>query len=454
MSLFRGQSIGLIAMITLAIVSGLYWLSRGQVRPEGLIFWRVNETWDREVYGRAIRRWEAQNNQPVTVQVLGESGLWRRMRSGFFSGTPVADLIEMHLEIMMGVYNGPVEAIGFRDLTDLLRRDGLIDVLNQPSLSPWSSRGRIYGIPVSVSGVLLAYRADIVESAGIDMEAIETWDEFMDTLKPLVQDFDGDGYADRYLLEMEEGQNGAWVEMLVLQAGGGYFDRQGKVTIDSEINAEVISKIALWGANPNKLTVDLPINNLAGNQLLIDGYVVAWLTSDWRTKLLKLYLKPLSGKVKLMPLPAWKKGGRRTSMLGSRMIGIPKTGARIEESWDLAKKLYLDRDSCRNRYLESDAITPLKSLWDDPIFDQPDPFFSGLPKGRMFIEQAPFTPEIPSSPYNLAARRVVADATRNLRDYAEKNGVVSVDELLARARTLLGEAEGNIRLRLDRYDSQ
>lgn len=297
---------------------------------------------------------------------------------------------------------------------------------------------------------MLAYRADIVEAAGFEMEAIETWDEFMDTLRPLVRDLDGDGYPDRYLLEMDEGQNGGWVEMLILQAGGRYFDSGGEVAINSEINARVISKIALWGAKPDKLTVDLPVNSLAGNQLLNDGYAVAWLVSDWRTKFMKLYLKPLAGKVKLMPIPAWEKGGRRTSVMGSVMLGIPKTGKNIEKSWDLVKKLYLDREVCRDRYLESDAITPLSTLWDDPIYDLPDPFFSGQKKGRMFIDLATDVPEIPSSPYNLAARRVVDTAARNLRAFAEEGGITLPEELHSKARELLAKAEADIRFMADR----
>ncbi len=448
---FSNQSMGLIAITGLAVVSGLYGLLRPDNEPEGLTFWRVNESWDREIYSRAIEDWKAESNRQVNVEVLGDLGLWQRMRSSFFSGSPVADLIEMHLEIMMGVYNGPEEAIGFLDLTELLQRDGLLEVINRPTLSPWSSRGHIYGIPVTVSGVLLAYRADIVEEAGIDMAAIETWDEFMDTLRPLVQDVDGDGFPDRYLLEMEEGsRTGSWVEMLILQAGGRYFDPDGKVVINSETNARVISKIALWGARPDKLIVDIPVFTLAGNQLLNDGYVVAWLVSDWRTKFMKLYLKPLAGKVKLMPIPAWEKGGRRTSVLGSRMLGIPKTGDNIEESWDLVKKLYLDRKVCRDRYLESDGITPLTSLWDDPIYDQPDPFFMGQKKGRMFIEQAPEVPEIPSSAYNLAARRAVASAAKNLRDFAEEKGITTSEDLYSKAHELLAEAEAGIRFLADR----
>ena len=101
-ALIKNQSLGLVLITALAVVSGIYWFLNPAQKVEGLTFWRVNDTWDKELYGRAIEDWAEANDQQVNIQVLGENGLWQRMRSGFFSGTPMADLIEMHLEIMMG----------------------------------------------------------------------------------------------------------------------------------------------------------------------------------------------------------------------------------------------------------------------------------------------------------------------------------------------------------------
>ncbi len=82
-------------------------------------------------------------------------------------------------------FAGPIEAVGFVDLTDRLAKDGLLERINTPSFSPWSSRGRVFGLPHDVHPVMLGYRADIVEAAGIDVSKIETWDDFERIMRPL-----------------------------------------------------------------------------------------------------------------------------------------------------------------------------------------------------------------------------------------------------------------------------
>ena len=109
-------------------------------------------------------------------------------------------------------YSGPgpnlppdIEDVGFVDLTERLESEGLLETINRPSFAPWTSRGRIYGIPHDVHPMLLCYRADIIEGAGIDMSKIETWEDFARELRPLMHDLDGDGRPDRFLLAGETG---------------------------------------------------------------------------------------------------------------------------------------------------------------------------------------------------------------------------------------------------------
>jgi arabinosaccharide transport system substrate-binding protein len=142
--------------------------------------------------------------------------------SGFLSNTPLADMMEIERSQIGQFFSGPVNDIGFTDLTDRLHKEGLDTALNEPSFGPWTSRGRVYGLPHDVHSIMLAYRADLVEAAGIDITQIETWDDFARVMKPMIQDFDGDGQPDRYLLNLWY-TNPDSVEMMLLQARGNFF---------------------------------------------------------------------------------------------------------------------------------------------------------------------------------------------------------------------------------------
>ncbi|MEM6256787.1 MAG: extracellular solute-binding protein [Planctomycetota bacterium] len=232
-------------ILLIAIASSVAITFWPDVESEGLVFWTFAPHHAR-MYDEAVEEWNKYSRKAETeaiqMFVLSMGALNRRTQSGMWAKTPTSDLVEIEQPSVARFMAGPVEEIGFYDLTDRLHSEGIYDQLNEPSFAPWSSRGRIFGLPHDVHPVLLCYRADLVEAAGINVSTIKTWDDFEKAMKPLVRDLNGDGDPDRYAL-------GLWftsapdIETLLLQAGGGTFDERGNSIIGSDANAQVISTI-------------------------------------------------------------------------------------------------------------------------------------------------------------------------------------------------------------------
>ncbi|MEM8782842.1 MAG: extracellular solute-binding protein [Planctomycetota bacterium] len=416
--------------------------------PEGLTLWTFAKPHG-ELYQRLMREaQEGENPEDQTqlnVFVIDGAALTRRTLSGFWSGTPLADLIEIERGAMNQYVSGPIEDVGFTDLTDRLEAEGLLDAINTPSFGPWTSRGRIFGLPHDVHPVLLAYRADLVEAAGIDVSEIETWNDFVRVMSPLITDTDGDGRIDRYLINLWHTSIDE-IEVLMLQAGGGTFDEYEQSLIASDANAKVAAHVVAWTLGDSRIGIDAPDFSASGNQLKLEGKVVAQLMPDWLAGVWKLDLPQLGGRVKLMPIPAWEPGGRRTSVRGGTMIAIPKATEDFETAWEVAKFLYLSEELAEELYKVNSIVSPIKSLWDAPFYDEPDPYFSDQPAGRKFIQQAPDVPFRSSNPYHTQARTRIAEAISKLYDEAESGQIVPVDQLtpealIPRAQALLQEAE-------------
>ncbi|MFK7788544.1 MAG: ABC transporter substrate-binding protein, partial [Phycisphaeraceae bacterium] len=347
------------------------------------------------MYGPVIEDWNASAQEkgvePIQMNVLSMGALNRRTQSGMWAKTPTSDLVEIEQPSVARFMAGPVEEVGFYDLTDRLKEEGIYEKLNEPSFAPWSSRGRIFGLPHDVHPVLLCYRADLVEAAGIDVSKIETWDDFEQAMGELVEDTDGDGDTDRYAL-------GLWftsardVETLLLQAGGGTFNEQGRSIIASDVNAQVIARMVRWCVGPNRIAIDAPEFSPSGNELKLRGSVVAALMPDWLAGVWMNDMTALGGKLKLMPLPAWEKGGRRTSVMGGTMIAIPKTTRDFDSAWAFAKELYLSPNLAQKLFESNHIISPAIDLWDEPYYAVKEPYFSGQQSGLMYIDQAPNVP--------------------------------------------------------------
>ncbi len=447
-SMLSSVSLGIGVILTLAIGSSLALLAWPARNSPGLEMWIFSPE-HKLLYEPALEQRAAQDEPNVNMRVIGIPALKSRMMSGFFAGLPTADLIEIERQMAGQAFTGPIDSVGFTDLTDLIEREGLLEQINAPSFGPWTSRGRIFGLPHDVHPVLLAYRADIVEGAGIDVTQIETWDDFARVMRPLMADNDGDGNPDRYLLGLWE-TDADRMETLMLQGGGRFFDEQGQIAMDTDLNAQLLAKLVSWCVGPDRIAADVPDFTGAGNKLKLEGYAVAFVMPDWMCNIWRLQLPQLAGKVKVMPLPAWEPGGRRTSVWGGTMLGVPKTTQRFDESWALARDLYFSESIARELYTRNDIVTPIKLYWDDPMFDQPDAYFSGQAKGRMYVQQAPLIPARTSSPYYKQAMDRLRDAAVAVAEWSRSTRTYEYDAIQARCRNELARAEVAVKRQMDR----
>lgn len=132
------------------------------------------------------------------------------------------------------------------------------------------------------------------------------------------------------------------------------------------------------------------------------------------------------------------------------MLGIPKTSEHIEQSWEAAKLLYTSPEVARELYQQVDIVTPIRSLWNDPVYDIPDPFFMDQPKGRMYLDLAPDVPIRSSSPYNYNAVLEIRDAAVNLLSWANANKSFTMEAILPQAESMLRRGQESIERQMSR----
>jgi arabinosaccharide transport system substrate-binding protein len=441
---------GVWTMVVLACVSSAAVLLLPAAPREKTQFW-IFAKQHREIYDALIARWNRTHPENrVEMSLVNIPVMEQRMMSGFLTGTPMADVVEVERLVAGRAFTGPLDQVGFVDLTDRLKSECLFDGINAPSFSPWTSRGRIFGLPHDVHPVLLMYRADLVEAAGIDVSKIETWDDYFRLLRPLMRDLDGDGRVDRYLLNASP-SDPATTELLLLQAGGAVFDEQERPTLTSRANARALARLVPWHAGPARACrwSDV-VTTASGQQTLVDGLVVAVLTPDWLSGHFKKQVPNLAGKIKVMPLPAWERGGRRTSVWGGTMLGIAKNSPHVEADWEFAKAIYLSQEMAVELYRSTNIVSPIKAHWMNPVYDEPDPYFSGQPVGRLYLQQAPDVPRRPASPYNTQAIRKLTNCLTLLVEYARQHQLYDPAALEPEAQRLLDDAQCDVERQIER----
>jgi arabinosaccharide transport system substrate-binding protein len=443
-------SLGAWIILLGALFSAAIYLALPVPHQRGRDFWLFSPP-NLPPYVEAAKSWNAAHpaSDQLNVQLIHYQALERRLVAAFTADAPVADLVETESHAMARAFAGPLEGVGFVDLTDRLHAEELTKAINAPSFSLWTSRGRTFGLPHDVHPCLLGYRADIVEAAGIDMSKIETWEDFRRVLAPLIQDFDGDGRADRYLLNFWD-NNFDLIEMLVLQAGGPFFDPSGYPQLNTARNAHTLASLVSWIAGPDRFCVDAREFTAGGDRMRIEGTVIASILPDWLAGTWKTYIPALHGKVKLMKLPAWEPGGRRTSVSGGTCVGITKAAPDFERAWAMAKHLYLSPQVAEAHFRATCIISPVKKFWELPAYHEPDAFFSGQRVGELYIAEAPNVPERHSSPFLSLAKERMMSILVSLKATAMARQQFDVDALQPEAQALLDAAQADIAARLDR----
>lgn len=391
-----------------------YFAARGPKSTTTLHFW----TFAPEHFDAYVRAWPTFEKSHPGVKIEAQKVTWnavtQRLQAAMWSGVDLPDVVEIPIDSAGSYFRGPVEDIGFVDLTDRIHKAGLWDSMVQSRFAPYTSRGHIFGLPHDVHPVMIAYNAEVFAKEGVDVSKIKTWDDFIAVGRKLtIPD-------KRYMIELEDGRS-AHFEPCLFQRGGGHFDTQGNVIFDNEIGVQTMLWFVPLVAGPKRIA-----SNLAGGQILTkaveDGYFLCLICPDWRSKTIEKTIGHMEGKMKLMPLPAVVPGGKRTSTWGGTMLGITKRCKNPDLAWQLALHLYLDKKELGQRFRDTNIMPALRAAWKQPAFAEPRPFWGGQRIGEMYSSLAPDVPPQNTSPFIAQSKAKLGEALVECVDYYRKNG--------------------------------
>ena len=319
------------------------------------------------------------------------------------------DMVELLYGTMGTFTRGPLEDVGFVDLTDRVKSAGLDKRLVTSRFNMWSSRGHIFALPHDVHPVMLLYRRDLVEKLGIDVNTLTTWDEFCRVGRDIVtKDLDGDGVIDRYMIDLPTDGSDA-LRLLMLQRGVPVFNEQGNVIFDDECAVDVVCWYVRQTQGAKKISVSCGWGQTL-SQAMNDGRCLFYICPDWRTMQIQADNANLAGKLAVMPLPAWEPGGIRTSTWGGTGLAITKQCKNPALAWKLAMYLYYDPTQLGPRFKATNIIPPLMEAWSRPEINEPRPFFSGQKIGALMrrsprrFRRKPLPPIPSSQPANSPKR--------------------------------------------------
>jgi lactose/L-arabinose transport system substrate-binding protein len=361
--------------------------------PKPVEFW-VNSQTDEKYYNNMIRAYKEKVDPSfdANVRSYGFTEMPDKLAIAIKSGVNPPDIVQLD-EIYFSLYLRGT--IPFLDITSRVKKAGLDKSIMPQRMGLFTWKNKIYGLPQSVSDVVLYYRDDVFKDLGLTPKSVDTWDKLEAAAKKIKT-------QSRSMLALDW----SYFEIMMRQRGYELFDAQGNPLPDSAVAVETMAKLKSWITDsvaqlPDRGSIFEPefFNSYVTNNAVLGVIGADWYGLD----MLQSYDPKHAGKWKAMPLPAWtdekSKGGSNTSSFSGQGLVIFKKTKQADRAWKFIQWVMTDIDANVERYLQGNCFTPYKPAWTDLRFNKPDAYFGGQALASLLMELAPKAPNVVQSPY-------------------------------------------------------
>ncbi|HET7270436.1 MAG TPA: extracellular solute-binding protein [Rubrobacter sp.] len=272
--------------------------------------------------------------------------------------------------------------------------DDINDIYKPAAVDPWSWKGEIYGVGNELNTVVMAYRKDILEGAGVKLP-FETWDDVIAAGKKV-------STGDRKMFAIHDLAFGDHY-MLMQEAGTSYFDANGNYNGDDPRSIEamqflhdLVYKYEIAGLAPAEAN-----NNWAPPQYMAafraERFIATW-GPPWHLSYFIDQVPDQEGNWTVQELPQGLGDSRPTANFGGTGQAITEQSGNPEASWDLIKAANLTKEGVLFDFKARTAYPAYKPAYDDPALAEPSDYFGGVKIGQVYSDIADDLPAFRQSP--------------------------------------------------------
>jgi arabinosaccharide transport system substrate-binding protein len=298
----------------------------GSGEPTKLTFWTFQNA-HQEFMVKAQDRWnEANPDRPIELEVgvYSYDDNHNNLLIALQSGTGAPDIVDIEIGRFANYLKGTPQLVPLNDIVEPLK-----DKLVMSRFENYAKDGQYYGVDYHVGIPVIYYNTTICEEAGVDVDTIVTWDDYIEAGKQVVEK------TGIPMCTLETTEHWSYYP-IVTQTGSDWFDKDGNVTLNDPRNVEVLQMLYDM-MYTDKIAVAAPggFHHTEEYYGFMNGGGAAsvWIP-QWYMNRFTDYMPDLKGSVAIRPLPVWEEGGT----YGAGMGGTGTSITNQCENIDLAKE--------------------------------------------------------------------------------------------------------------------
>ncbi|MEC1562239.1 ABC transporter substrate-binding protein [Bacillus haynesii] len=340
-----------------------------------LTFWTFNGLHE-QFYAEMVKEWNKKYPErkiKLNTVVYPYGQMHDNLSISLLAGKGVPDIADVELGRYSNFLKG--SDIPLTDLTPLVEDER--DKFVEARLTLYSKNGKLYGLDTHVGTTVMYYNMEMMNKAGVDPDDIKTWEDYREAGKKVVK------ALGKPMTTIETTDPNSFLP-LVSQQESGYFDQQGRLTLNNETNVKTLEFLKTL-IEKDKIAVTTPGGNHHSEEyygFMNQGGAASVLMPIWYMGRFLDYMPDLKGKIAIRPLPAWEEGGDRSAGMGGTATVIPKQAKEVDLAKDFLKFAKASKEGNIKLWTVL-GFDPLRwDVWDSDELKKPNQYTEYFQNGQ------------------------------------------------------------------------
>jgi len=352
-----------------------------------LEFWAFDE--GRANFAKAAletKEWkDAHGDMKVNFRIFPYEQMHDKLLTALVSGKGAPDVADVEISRFSNFIKG--DELPFVDLTDRIG-DDIDDVYRPAATDPWTWQDKIYGVGNELNTCVLAYRADVMEEAGV-RTPFETWDQVIAAGQEVSNE-------DRKMFALHDIAFGDHY-MLSQSAGTAYFDSEGQYIGDNEQSVAALDFL-------HDMVYDSGVAGIAPVVASDNWYppqyraafkaekFVALFGPPWHLSFLLSDVPEQKGNWTVQKLPSGLGEGLPTANFGGTGQCVTTQSGNQDAAYDLVRISNLTTEGVLADFKARTAYPAYRPAYEDPALQKSNEYFGGQKLGQIYSDLAPDLP--------------------------------------------------------------
>ncbi len=336
---------------------------------------------------------EAHPDVTINIRQFQFDQMHDKLLAALASGRGAPDIADVEIARFSQFLKG--DRVPFVQLDDLIGAE-IENVYKPAATDPWSWDGKIYGLGNELNAVVLTYRKDLLDAAGVTTP-FETWDQVIEAGKKITAGGETKTFA------LHDIAFGDWFQMSQ-HAGTSLFDADGAYQGDNPLSVEAMQFLydlvythQIAGIAPADAQNDW-FGPAYWAAFQAEQFTMLW-GPPWHLGNLQNSVPDQSGKWAVQKLPTGLGDSKATANFGGTGQMITEQSEKQEIAWDYLKAGNLTAEGNLNDFTLRTVYPAYIPTYERPELQEPSAYFGGAQIGQVYASVAPELPPFNQSPY-------------------------------------------------------